>query len=287
MYCSECGSKLSQDAKFCYKCGAQIVQVEKDDRTKIASSDDKRVTVSRTTHTQGIKCPQCNKDDKVQKVTAIVAGQRHEISGGSWNTQVYIDKEGKKRSEDHYVPYSATQMSVLAQHLSPPTEPDAGSNTGGIVGTIGLLGVAALCGCMGLSAGEQSVGLIVGAIVLGIVGVGVFISTNNNYKERLDHVQRVEKPRWRRAKERWDKLYYCSRDDIVFIPSENKSVPLYQMTDYIFQETATIAVGTPKFSQGSQYSKTEIKPTSKKSCPHCGKNIPVNASMCIYCQEPV
>ena len=40
---------------------------------------------------------------------------------------------------------------------------------------------------------------------------------------------------WQAAMERWGKLYYCSRDDVVFIPGEGKSAPLVQMLEYIFE----------------------------------------------------
>ncbi len=41
------------------------------------------------------------------------------------------------------------------------------------------------------------------------------------------------------------------------------------------------------FSQRSQSSETEIQPAPKKRCPHCGKSISANASMCRHCHEPV
>ena len=40
-------------------------------------------------------------------------------------------------------------------------------------------------------------------------------------------------PEWQTAIGRWDKLYYCSRDDCVFIPGEKHSATLDGMQSFI------------------------------------------------------
>jgi predicted RNA-binding Zn-ribbon protein involved in translation (DUF1610 family) len=39
----------------------------------------------------------------------------------------------------------------------------------------------------------------------------------------------------RRAISRWQRLYYCARDDCVFVPGEGQSVPLAQMREYLYR----------------------------------------------------
>ncbi len=238
IYCSQCGTKLPQDAKFCYKCGNPIMQIMKYDKPKSLPSSVRTETVSPTKAAQSLRCPQCGKDDKMQKVSTIVASQTREISGGSWQTEVYVDKKGKKQSEDHYTPYSGTEMSVLAQRLSAPGKPDAGSNALAVMGAVTLLGISGLCGCIGLFASSDknsgSIVPILIAIVCGLIGIVIWVSSNNSHQERVEQVQRVEIPRWEKAMVRWNQLYYCFRDDRVFIPSE-KAVPISQMMEYIYR----------------------------------------------------
>jgi len=55
-----------------------------------------------------------------------------------------------------------------------------------------------------------------------------------NYKDKKAIWDRDEMPRWQRAKERWDQLYYCMRDETVFIPAENKAVAAEDMVKYLY-----------------------------------------------------
>ena len=41
--------------------------------------------------------------------------------------------------------------------------------------------------------------------------------------------------RWHLAVDRWNKLYYCGRDDCVFLPGSNTCAPVTEMEKYIFQ----------------------------------------------------
>jgi hypothetical protein len=39
---------------------------------------------------------------------------------------------------------------------------------------------------------------------------------------------------WKMAKTRWDRLYYCARDDGVFDPDEGIFIPAQQIENYIY-----------------------------------------------------
>jgi hypothetical protein len=41
---------------------------------------------------------------------------------------------------------------------------------------------------------------------------------------------------WNNAMQRWNSLYYCNRDDCVFIPGTNTFAPSSNMIDYIYRE---------------------------------------------------
>jgi hypothetical protein len=40
---------------------------------------------------------------------------------------------------------------------------------------------------------------------------------------------------WQEATQRWDKLYYCGRDDCVFLPGTNTYAPVSNMMEYIYE----------------------------------------------------
>jgi hypothetical protein len=41
-------------------------------------------------------------------------------------------------------------------------------------------------------------------------------------------------PKWQQAISRWEKLYYCGRDDIIFIPAEKTSANVAELSAYIY-----------------------------------------------------
>jgi hypothetical protein len=55
-----------------------------------------------------------------------------------------------------------------------------------------------------------------------------------NYRDKKSVWDNEEMPRWQRAKGRWEQLYYCMRDETVFIPAENKAVDLDDMGKYLY-----------------------------------------------------
>jgi hypothetical protein len=60
---------------------------------------------------------------------------------------------------------------------------------------------------------------VVGLPIFLCLGLGLFTfflkgAIDRNNSRRYD----IEHPRWKNAKERWDRLYFCHRDGIVFDP---------------------------------------------------------------------
>ena len=208
--------------------------------------------------THSLACPQCGLTDKAEKVTAIIAGQTHDVRGASLDSQVYVDAEGRTHYREYTVPYTGTQASVLAQRLLPPKKPSVGSNSCAQLFACGLFFVAGAILCSALPGllliiapspsgrsgdflltnlfGIMMIGTFIAfsAFLAGVAGVAVWRTSNANYKKQVAQVQ-AEIPRWEHAMQRWSALYYCARDDGVFIPSENTFVPIAQMMDYLYQ----------------------------------------------------
>ena len=44
-----------------------------------------------------------------------------------------------------------------------------------------------------------------------------------------------EYPRWQHAMAKWNDLYYCSRDDTVFLPSARQQAPAAQLMWLLYQ----------------------------------------------------
>jgi flavin-dependent dehydrogenase len=143
----------------------------------------------------------------------------------------------------------------------------AKSPTGGILAIVGGVVLLIVSACIVLggismlisSSGNQTqdtammmiIGLI-GCIFLFIVGaaaiaLGIYLITRfgKNKRAQLAEYQRkvqeeiAERQRiqstWERAMERWNQLYYCARDDCVFIPGENTSAPISKMKEYLYK----------------------------------------------------
>ena len=76
-------------------------------------------------------------------------------------------------------------------------------------------------------------------------GIGLLIWLGSKVKQRFDRDMknyrdkkaiwdRDDMPRWQRARERWEQLYFCMRDETVFIPAENKAVAAEDMVQYLY-----------------------------------------------------
>ena len=55
-----------------------------------------------------------------------------------------------------------------------------------------------------------------------------------NYHEKKTGFERDELPRWQRAKTRWEQLFYCLRDETLFIPGENRAIRPDDMEKYLY-----------------------------------------------------
>jgi hypothetical protein len=77
-----------------------------------------------------------------------------------------------------------------------------------------------------------------------IMGINTYqkpksIEEESIYKDypvyKIDQTQTDNSLRqWERAREFWDKLYYCYRDDVVFIPGTNQSSSPDKLKEYLY-----------------------------------------------------
>ena len=64
---------------------------------------------------------------------------------------------------------------------------------------------------------------------------GVVMWANRQSRKRKQAFKE-EKAIWEKAFNKWNQLYYCARDDGVFIPGQNRFVPVDQMTSFLYKE---------------------------------------------------
>jgi hypothetical protein len=117
-------------------------------------------------------------------------------------------------------------------------------------------GLTALTGLFNLSSSQSSDFIVTGlAITCGLlfllllgaagIGLGIYLITrsvkikrslldgyNQMVKAEMDDRDKI-KNAWKNAIKRWNQLYYCARDDCVFIPGENSSASVSNMQEYL------------------------------------------------------
>ena len=196
---------------------------------------------------QRVVCPKCKRSDNIQKVTAIVTqgtGVIEEHGGIDIDTEYGMD----------VIPltYSSVARSNLARKLAAPEKPLQSKSYGCIAALfISRLGIALvvsmilvalfLCSFPFLAATyAQNNTLFIGILIagFGIIGLVLFSSIRAGWRQlrsaseqRKFHDARVQA--WEVSYKRWQQLYYCFRDDGVFLPGQSSFVPVNQMSDYL------------------------------------------------------
>ncbi len=143
------------------------------------------------------------------------------------------------------VPISGVTQSAKATQLLPPSGPSlvspwgCGSRFG--VGLIYLLGgIFAFLGFLALFyliAGIGKFSEYYGAfycfpIAAFFFAIAIAITIRKQKAAtRLKAKYAIDRARWEHARDTWNELYYCARDDVVFLPNQaGKCVPASQMS---------------------------------------------------------
>lgn len=177
-------------------------------------------------------CPVCGENDQIQKVSAIISQQTKSVSG---TEQRWSYDEGWES-----VPFHGIEKSELARKLAPLPEPikseimflgiipvDLYSCWGkafliwGLFtyGTIAV--VSAVSGIILILAGKIE-GIV--AFLFTLVFGGLFVWYRWRASDKKKHAEKRyagEIIIWRTAMEKWERLYYCYRDDQVFDVENN------------------------------------------------------------------
>jgi hypothetical protein len=162
-----------------------------------------------------LKCPKCRQIDMVQKVSTL-------YDGGI--------------SKAQYQAREAVIQTAISKKLAPPSKPTPPSNDDWrlafFVGAIGLFALFVITPAI-VNPNERSQGLMVSLGIVGFAVLLVILAVTTTGKAKRQFESDISK--WYRAMKIWNELYYCARDDVVFIPGESHVIPAYQMTSFLWE----------------------------------------------------
>lgn len=248
IYCGDCGTANPLSNKYCGSCGLELVKLSKERESQLEYPEFSSNV-----------CPQCQKFDLIQKVSAIVANATQQTLGTSTTVgQTTIDFAEELYSHNKYLGkgnvsgtalsesstfVSEKAQSDLARKLSPPQKPSepelqhigfghwyeehVGCWLTFILACIGC----GIGGALSDSTAWAVVGFIAGAALAGLLSVMFedFVFKDSREKAQKEFDLKIESfpqqlANWESAYRIWNQVYYCHRDDVVFMPGEQQCV---------------------------------------------------------------
>jgi len=206
-----------------------------------------------------IVCSQCNKDDAIQKVSAVVAGG-HASGSFSGYSGGAVNIDGKWGSTSSYTTLGGSSASDLARALAPPPEPrkqSPGISVAGCAGALLAFPIAGSCfiltygipmailALVNFDSSSETINFISGvasvflALCFCLVLFGILLREANKEKNKrakeIDIKFAVEKSSWEKAMVKWNRLYYCHRDGIVFDTENGETCQPTQIKEFVYK----------------------------------------------------
>jgi len=174
-------------------------------------------------------CPQCGKDDKIQKVSSVYSGGFSTAINNSPLVAYGVEQR------------TITTITPLAQRLAPPAKPKltgcAATSPVAILIVAAVLSLILFCVLFPSLAWESSGAnswancIFLGLMFIVMMAIGVPIGIYSVKKQKELHPQIAM---WEKAIQKWNEIYYCWRDDSLFDPASGKSVPSHRMSDLLY-----------------------------------------------------
>lgn len=248
--CPSCGAKLKisphATSYICDYCGNEYL-IKKEGNIYNLQEDFAR-------------CPVCHRNDKVQKLSSIVASQTQLLEGTAITTDAYRDDEGTLRSAERQAFFTGKQASTLARQLVPPAEPVMPNHSRS--GMLTILFVALLIystvflcpGCLFSTALIQAVPTAEGEatpvaeaiaqtagglfwLAIGSVFLFLLIKSlsfnDKEKKKRREAAYQQKKMHWDAAIQKYNRSYYCFRDGIIFDPESSQTGKPAALEDFL------------------------------------------------------
>ncbi|GHO95205.1 hypothetical protein KSF_052530 [Reticulibacter mediterranei] len=175
-------------------------------------------------------CPICKQIDRVEKVSAVYEAGTSigAYSGGTVGVGMAGGVVGVGVAQTNMTGMSQTNRSL---RLAPPPQPQLPQGEGCGVGLLLFLCFAVGLVGLGMALADNSERLIGAALftvcTAGFVSLLVVLGRKSRIK-KAEHAQQIV--RWQQAVANWERLYYCGRNDVVFIPGNSETcVPAYEL----------------------------------------------------------
>jgi len=185
------------------------------------------------------RCPRCNRNDQVRALTALCR------EGNTLSDQLAAPKKPKLKSVPKELSTMDLEMKDVAIH-------SVSYLIFGVMTIIGLWGFGMFFGIPGKSVGGGIVFLLIYIVYLLLYfkarkdsdashqsGMDNTISKRKENIAVLTEENRIKTNLWEKKMDVWRRLYYCSRDDCVFLPNIDKAAPpnsLSKLIDDLIQE---------------------------------------------------
>jgi len=184
--------------------------------------------ISDAEHTSMV-CPDCHKDDRVQRVKAVVASAGSTITstattfGAAYSFGVGT-QPGTLTVGNAMTSTSGQSLTNQGQRLKMWDEP-AYKSAWTLGSGVGVFLAIVFCVASLASGGWW---IVVGIALLAVaVSIVVYIVRRND-KQKVQVAQ--QKTAWERQRQRWAQLFYCHRCDCVFHKGDKEGVPPEQMS---------------------------------------------------------
>jgi hypothetical protein len=233
-----------------------------------------------------IVCPQCQQIDMVQKVSSIYTSgtSSTKTTGSSVGVGVPLGKGSSATVMPMFHSMQGTNQSYLSARLSPPPQPARPPLWLQVLLILGSLLLGAPCVCCGTGVGgaelsnlalsgnfSQSSGqMALGSfVVAGLLLVGAIVVSVAMYRPKKKQYDANMADR-QIAVAKWNQLYYCARDDLVFDPGASLSFAPEAMNSYLvnfvqaYKQQAQPAIDvTPQQERAVASSATSALPQAK------------------------
>lgn len=188
-----------------------------------------------------VTCPQCQRTDRVQAVSAIVSAGTQ--TGHFLAATSFVGSQGGLGMTSG----RNTQQTLLAQRLAPPPAPHKPRWGPWSLIILILAGVAGFFGC-GLSTfllvatvHTNSPGWIAfmssgyWVLLVALLVSAPVVAWHSYQVARWRKQLPQEQAQWQQAMTKWQQLYYCARDDGVFLPGKTTLIPVGMLQQWLAQ----------------------------------------------------
>lgn len=217
-FCGQCGSPLTAAVAVCQTCGAPVPQAG---TQAPVPPTPPPVTIGSSANP--FACPRCQEVDRTAAVTAIVreATATGQIGGTIVGGSYQFGRYGGPSIGGGLLHASLATQSSVGHLLSAPAPPVLKSPWGFFSGCALIALGLVIAGTV-----QHPTMLIWALVSAALMAVLIYLKVTEGRKRKAAYA--IEVPRWQRAMDRWQALYYCQRCDGVYTPGRPE---IYRSTD--------------------------------------------------------